>query len=67
MTSLNVLGFRISSSASPLSSRVNLELTLCCRLAHHGQAQYDLPRTTDDGTPAFHPQYPQQGNMSEGL
>src|SRR5271170_2026216 len=58
---------RISSSASPLSSRVNLELALCCPPAHHGQTQYGLPRTTDDGTLASHPLYPQQGCMSEGL
>jgi hypothetical protein len=45
----------------PLSSRVNLELALCCRPAHHGQAQYGLPRNTDDGTLISHPQYPQRG------
>src|SRR5580698_6783785 len=49
----------------PLSSRVNLELALCCRPAHHGQAQYGLPRNTDDGTLISHPQYPQRGYTSE--
>jgi hypothetical protein len=58
---------RISSSASPLSFRMNLELALCCRPAHHGQAQYGLPRATDDGTLAPHPQYQEQGYMFEGL
>lgn len=46
---------RISSSAFPLSSRMNFELALCYHPAHHRQTQYDLPRTTDDDTLASHP------------